>query len=295
MLTFVLFLSFGLMIAWFTIDGYRKGVYYGIVRIGTLLTMYILARPIGSVGAPAFKNFDTVPAVIRPYLATLIACVVIIVIGSLLSNIVRWQTMHLEEDAPDEKVESVQKARNWGMVLGGFVGVAMSTLLFVILWNIGWVAEENRKEPSQDIELLTGDGDGQNAAGGLREVVTEKMIAVKKGIEDSPLGGMVKAVNPVEVEDYELVRDVLSLTRDPIMMQEFKQHPNVREIIAYEPVTDVLYDDEVKELVQTKNFRGMLKNEKIARLMQDEKLQKMVKDADLREVLKEIREVTGRD
>ncbi|MDA0836840.1 MAG: hypothetical protein O2857_03560 [Planctomycetota bacterium] len=295
MLTFILFMSFGLMVAWFTVDGYNKGVYYGIVRLGTLLTMYILAGPIGSASAGAFKNFETVPAVVRPYFATLIASVVIIIIGSLLSNIVRWQTMNLEEDAPDERVEAVQNARNWGMGLGGIVGVAMSGLLFIILWNIGWVAEEMRKGPSQEIQLLAGDDDGQNAAVSLREVVAEKMITVKKGIEDSPLGGIVKATNPVEIDDYELVRDVLSLTRDPILMQEFRQHPKVREIIAYEPVTKVLYDEEVRQLVQDKNFRGMLKNEKIARLMQDPQLQKMVKDAQLGEVLKEIRESTGRD
>jgi hypothetical protein len=294
MLTFIILMSFGLMVAWFTVDGYRKGVYYGIVRLGTLLTMYILASPIGAASSGAFKNFDTVPAVVRPYLTTLIASVVIIIIGSLLSNIVRWQTMHLEEDAPDERVDAVQNARKWGMGLGGIVGVAMSGLLFIILWNIGWVAEEMRKDPAQNLELLT-DGDGQNAAGGLPEVVAEKMITVKKGIEESPLGGMVKAANPVGIDDYELVRDVLSLTRDPILMQEFRQHPKVREIIAYEAVTDVLYDDEVKDLVQAKNFRGMLKNEKIARLMQDGQLQKMIKDADLGQVLKEIREETGRN
>jgi hypothetical protein len=294
MLTFILLTSFGLMVAWFTVDGYKKGVYYGIVRLGTLVTMYILASPIGSASAGVFKDFESVPAVVRPYLATLIASVVIIVIGSLLSNIVRWQTMHLEEDAPDERVEAVQNARNWGMGLGGIVGVAMSGLLFIVLWNIGWVAEEMRKDSSQEIDLLT-DDEGQNAASGFREVVAEKMITVKKGIDDSPLAGIVKATNPVEIDDYELVRDVLSLTRDPILMQEFRQHPRVREIIAYEPVNDVLYDDEVKQLVQTKNFRGMLKNEKVARLMQDGKLQKMVKDAHLGQVLKEIRESTGRD
>jgi uncharacterized membrane protein YvlD (DUF360 family) len=278
-------LFFIVLAAWFTFDGYRNGIYYGLVRLATLVAIYAFAPAIGQACSPYFEGFDAIPAVIRPYFSVLVVGVVMLFVGYGLSHIVRAKTMKLAKDATPEEKAAVRKARLWGMAMGAVVGVVLALVLYVIFWNIGWVAEEMHLRQAADTEMEEGETDVARIA----DPLARKVIEVKQAIEASPLGPVVIKANPVEVEDYELVRGILSIVNDPIMLEEFRRHPNVQPIMKNEKVLALLKDEEIRKLVLNRDYRGLLRNEKLAALVNDKQIVEQVKAANPRQVLEDIK------
>ena len=296
MLSLLILILFLALAAWFTLDGYRNGIWYGLVRLTTLAFIFVFAEPIGSLFSGTLEQWEGIPAVVRPYMASLIVGVVLLAIGSGFSNLVRWKTMKLPKEPTPEQTREVQKARMWGMGLGALVGSLIGLLLFVIVWNIGWVAEELHG-PKPDAEMTPGYGWGESDDGGpaaygpqTDDAMARRVIRVKEAIDNSFLGGIIKTVNPVEVEDYELVRDLLDLTKDPVALDKFRQHPDMQEIARHPAVQGLLEDEEIRALVLAKRFDELLRNEKLANVIHDRELLKVVEGTNLREVLRDVKE-----
>ena len=103
----VLTLIFIALMAWFAFDGYRNGFYYGLVRLTTLLLVFLIAEPIGSTFSSAFENWELIPPVIRPYLGALVVGVVMVALGTVISHIVKKHTMKVSEEPTKEELKEL--------------------------------------------------------------------------------------------------------------------------------------------------------------------------------------------
>lgn len=312
----VLTLIFIALMAWFAFDGYRNGFYYGLVRLTTLLLVFLIAEPIGSTFSSAFENWELIPPVIRPYLGALVVGVVMVALGTVISHIVKKHTMKVSEEPTEEELKAIKTIRTGGMIMGMFVGMVLGLFVYVILWNIGWVAEEMYATPTDQLEdevvqaMVTEFEKAQQPVGSdgkavevpwrivdlnrIDNPVAVKMIQIKQGIEGAPVvGRMVNASNPVDNADYELVRDILALTNDPAKMHEFRNHPNLREIVNSDKIRDLLHDEEIRAHLMNSNFRGLIYNQKIADLVQDRDLVEQIKGANIRQIMEDIKAKTG--
>jgi len=274
----LIMLAFLVLVAWFTFDGYRNGIYCGLVRLASLVTIYAFAPPIGKACAPYFENVENVPAVVRPHFSTLVISLIMLVIGAVVGQIVKAKTMKVAKDASRQEKAEIKKARMWGLSMGTVFGIILGIILLVVFWNIGWVAEEVHLRQS-------GETDPSRVEDGL----VRKVVQIKQGIESSPLGGIVKKVNPVGVDDYQMVRDVLSIANDPVMLQEFRQHPNVQQLLKNEKILGLLEDEEVRTLIHNRDYKALLRNEKLAALVTDEDILEQFKQAEITKVLEDLR------
>ncbi|MBI2195238.1 MAG: hypothetical protein HYU36_24930 [Planctomycetes bacterium] len=278
----------------FIYDGYRQGLYCGLTRLIALFLIAVLSRPIGSRFSYLFQDVEKIPPVVRPYTAVFLVGLALFLIGSVASHFVWKRTMTLPPEPTREKVRQVEQARWGGMVMGGLVGVALGVILFVVLWNLGWLAEEvqrgqvEEQQPEQAQAEETRPADAPVDADSVREPVARTMIRLKQAIEDSPLGGVVERANPIDNQDYVLVRRMLGLLEDPVKLDEFRRHPNMQELMQNPRIHELLEDDEIRRLVETHDYRGLLYNQKIADLVHDRELVEQVQRANVRQVLEEV-------
>lgn len=275
----------------FIFDGYRNGLYYGLTRLATLVLIFLLAKPIGSLFSNVFQNIEQIPPMVRPHVAMLMVAMVLFIVGAVASHVVWKRTMKMPENPTKEQLKEVKKSRTWGMAMGGLIGAILGVILFIVFYNLGWVAEEvHRGEIAEleDLEAPPAEESPSIDVSKVEQPVARAMIQLKKGIKDSLFGGLVEVTNPVEKDDYELARRMLGLMNDPVKLDEFRRHPNMQEVIRNPHIAELLEDDEIRRLVLAKDYKALLYNQKLADLVHDEELVDQIKRANVRQVLEDI-------
>jgi len=82
---------------------------------------------------------------------------------------------------------------------------------------------------------------------------------------------------------------VLSIANDPAMLQEFRQHPNVQQILKNEKIVALFDDQEIRSLVYKRDYKALLRNEELAALVTDEEILEQFREADITKVLEDLR------
>lgn len=257
----ILFLAFETWRGWRA--GFaRSGINFAAIVIGSVVGLFVgrmAAAPFGGFGEPG----------------GLLAGLLFGGGLGLFVYFVLWLTGIIFFKRTDHQATGIFRLF-WGAG-GAFFGLLMGVL---ILWGgisavraIGALAEAN-------VQSATA---GASHAPGLP--LAQPLLKLKESLELGPTGNVVKSVDPIPAETYELITQVGRLSTDQRALMRFLAHPSVQEVVQSPELAALIADPKVLQAAEERNFAALLSNPALLKAVSNPVLAEKLKKVDLHAAL----------
>ena len=108
-------------------------------------------------------------------------------------------------------------------------------------------------------------------------------------LKASPMDGLVDSVSPFNEQAEKTLRDLTIVVSDPVLMDRFKNHPKVRQVMQEPKILELSQDKDVARMVLNRDYRELMDHPKLLALAEDSELREAVNRAQLPELLDQIR------
>jgi hypothetical protein len=253
-----------LVLLWHLINGWRKGPARMLIKIFALAAGYVAALLLGEVVAPLLKPLgfaDVVNLVLARAQVALIAYFIAVGCGAILFKRTGQQELGL--------VRFLYGVS--GAAIGLAFGAVMVWLLLIFVRVTGLFTPP------------AASGDGGGMAARILGVVRDW----KGEIENGPVSGIVKAVDPLRERDYETAERAGQLIGNPERLRRFWESAALREWAADERVKQLANDQELQKLVTARDFAAFLRHPRVVAFMNDPELIARARRTDFEAALRE--------
>lgn len=278
----------------------------------------LLAKPFAFLGRGLVGGLG-VPKLLAPVAGALVVGVFLFIVLLVLAAALLRKRKQQNNPSWD---------RPAGAVLGGFWGLALALLVTVGLSVVGRADRAMRqsmaeseirnearqrfvKEARQEVTLYRTGMDPEVFEAEVTALVaeSEKSFEIDPAelrqrtpagplddflleLKASPMDGLVDSVSPFNAKAEKTLRDLTIVVSDPVLMDRFKNHPKVRQVMQEPKILELSQDQEVARMVLNRDYRALLDHPKLLALVEDAKLREVVNQAQLPELIEQIR--TGR-
>jgi hypothetical protein len=211
-----------------------------------------------------------------------------------------------------------------GILTGVVVGLAVTAIVFVVMWILSVVLFKKTEHQSSGIfRMLWGLGGAffglclgllivwggvsivrglgsfaqaraqapaQHTASGApveqKSGFASSLVTMKDSLEMGPIGKAVSATDPLSPDVYEIINQVGAITSDPEVMMRFIEYPDIQKIINNPKIAELLSDPSIMKAGQSQNLIGLMSNPAILAAVQDPAFAEELKKVDLRAALK---------
>ena len=108
---------------------------------------------------------------------------------------------------------------------------------------------------------------------------------MKRSIEQGPAGGIMKAVDPLPPQTYEIVDKIGRVMDDREIADRFMNFPGVKTLSQLPKIVALTSDEEIIRELRAKNYIALLKNKHIVEVANDPQINSMVGKVDFQKAL----------
>ena len=127
----------------------------------------------------------------------------------------------------------------------------------------------------------------QSDAGGIAARTLGVVREWKSEIENGPVSGLVKAVDPLRERDYESAERAGQLIGNPERLRKLWESAALREWAADERVKQLANDPELQKLVSERDFAAFLRHPRVVAFLNDPELIARARRTDFEAALRE--------
>ncbi len=305
-----------LSIVIFAALGWFRGFVRLAIAVGALLLAGVLAKPLAFLSSWLMPTLG-VPILLQPVASAvttgLLLFLIFLIAAALKVN------KSKEEDRPAWD-------RPAGAVLGGAWGLGLALLVMVGLSVVGradramrqsmaeseirnQARQEFIREAQEEVSLYRAGLDRQAFEAEVMALVAEAernfeldpaelrsrtetgpLDGFLEDLKVSPLDGIVDNASPFNEKAEKTLRDLTIVVSDPVLMDRFKNHPDVRKVMQEPKILEVSEDQEVARMVLAGEYRQLMDHPKLIALAQDPKVRTLVDEANLPDLLDKIRQ-----
>jgi hypothetical protein len=269
--------AFGLLFAGI---GYFRGLIKMLAALFCFALAAVLAKPFSYLILWLVTWTHMIPKSLVPIVGQLFSGILLFVLISYFGE--RFISPRKDADAPEQadKPAMMSWERYAGAILGGAWGVFLGLFILIGVHLIGNVEEALS---TLHEELSPEEVNQQIIPPGI-------FTNLKKEIEASSLGPIVKTSDPVEGKVAIVFHDLAIVVNNPNLLERFKTHPDILRFANDPRMHELANDQEIERFLQARQYYELLDNEKIAALLNDENLLKELKKLDISSILKEVME-----
>lgn len=274
-----------LILLWHLFNGWRKGPARMLIKVFALAAAYVGALLLAEPVAGLFKGLGY-PNTLLLFLARLVVGLVVYLVtvgcGAILFKRTSQQELGL-----------LRLAYGFaGGAIGLLFGAIGAWLLIIFVRVTGTLVP-----PPQP----AGTGASVEASAGRSVSALTRGLGVlrtwKMELEDGPLNGLVRALDPLREQDYESADRVGILLASPERLKKFWDSAAMREWANDLRAKELANDPELAKLVREGDYGALLRHPKIVAFLDDPELMARVKrmnwEAALREAVPETRPKPG--
>lgn len=212
-----------------------------------------------------------------------------------------------------------------GILTGVVVGLAVTAIVFVVMWILSVVLFKKTEHQSSGIfRMLWGLGGAffglclgllivwggvsivrslgsfaearaqapahRTASGAVttapKSGFASSLVTMKDSLEMGPIGKAVSATDPLSPDIYEIINQVGAITSDPDVMMRFIEYPDIQRIVQNPKIAELLSDPSIIKAGQSQNLLGLMSNPALLSAVQDPAFAEELKKVDLRAALK---------
>lgn len=284
----------------FAFIGYFRGLLKILLTFVAFFAAAVAGKPLAPMIRPVVDKLDFIPRTLKPLSAFIFMALIVFLVIMIIGEILFMIRSRMRKQAQLPPMESWE--RIGGMAAGGLWGFCLVMICLVGVSLIGRVSQivtyperaasvqrqidsggELTEEELEAIEETT-----ENAPSSF----SNAFIDWQKDIENSILGPLVRAANPLDDTVRRVMEDLIYILNDPVMFERFRSHPDIVRFTSHPKLMALAEDSEIQIQIQNMELFDLLDNEKIAALLEDKELMAELKTMDFIRVLREVR--TGR-
>ncbi len=230
-----------------TVAGIYQGLVPQLFRIGALLLIWLLVKPLGMFFSVLLRPFGF-PGLTGFYLGALIGGVILFGALSLLGR-------YLSDRFINTRTSRMEMHSKLGGYLGFITGVLVVTLVLFVL-------------------------------GALPEGYLEKKPRFAEQVHGSWGVWLANSINPFpRLTVFDSLSAYQRLLKDPDAVERLKEQPPFQKLRQHPAVREALADPKIARKLEELDYRFLLAEPKVARLLKDSEVRRLLIDLDPREAL----------
>lgn len=305
-----------LSVVFFAALGWYRGFVRLVIAVIALLVAGLLAKPLAFLASGLMPTLG-VPVLLQPVASAVVTGMILFLIFLMAAAIKVRKSKEEQRPAWDQPA---------GAVLGGIWGLLLALLITVGLSVVGRADRAMRQsmaeseirnqarqrflEEAREEVALYGVGlDRQAFEAEVMALVAEAERSFEldpvelrqrtalgpldgflEDLKVSPLDGLVDNVSPFNEKAEKTLRDLTIVVSDPVLMDRFKNHSEVRKVMQEPKILELSEDREVARMVLAGEYRQLLDHPKLISLAEDPRIREIMNQANLPEVLDKIRQ-----
>lgn len=231
----------------FTVLGVYQGLVPQLFRIGALLLIWFLVKPLGMVFSVPLLPFGF-PGLTGFYLGVLIGGVVVFAGLSLLGR-------YLSDRFINTRTSRMELHSKLGGYLGFIKGVLVAVLALFIL-------------------------------GALPEGYLQKKPRLDAQLKNSWSVSLAELINPLpELTVFDDLSAYQKLLKDPEAVARLKEQPAFQKLRQHPAVQELLADAEISRKFEERDYRALLAEPKVVRVLKDKEVRTLLSKLNPRQAL----------
>lgn len=231
----------------FTVLGVYQGLVPQLFRIGALLLIWFLVKPLGMVFSVPLLPFG-LPGLTGFYLGVLIGGVVVFAGLSLLGR-------YLSDRFINTRTSRMELHSKLGGYLGFIKGILVAVLALFIL-------------------------------GALPEGYLQKKPGLDAQLKNSWSVSLAKLISPLpELTVFDDLSAYQKLLKDPEAVARLKAQPAFQKLRQHPAVQELLADAEISRKFEERDYRALLAEPKVVRVLKDKEVRTLLAKLDPRQAL----------
>jgi len=258
-----------IFLLWQTWRGWRAGLFRSGVNFAAILVSAVFGLLAAEIAAAPFGGLRYLPG----FLAGLIVgggLGLFLLFAIWLIGVFTFKQTEHYASGPLQFIWGIG-----GALFGFLLGLAILLALVSLIRTLGAVAEA--RLAVQETSSLQPE---------TTRRVTDGLVTLKRSLELGPAGRLLRSVDVLPPDFYELVAQLGSLTSDPEKMQRFLDYPGIQTVLQNPRVVDLYTDPELVRAWQNKEVWKILNNQAVAALLKDPAFAEQLKKVDLSAALK---------
>lgn len=246
-----------LILLWHVFNGWGKGPARMLIKLFALAAAYVAGLLLGETAADLLKPLgypQLVLLVLGRSAVALLAYFIVIVCGAILFKRTSQQELGL--------------VRLFYGVTGAGIGLVFGLVMVWLMVVLIRVAGTLSPAPG----LKTTEPTASTTLASVRQQSLRAIRAWKTELEDGPLNGVVKTVDPLREQDYDTADRVGVLLTEPERLRKFWDSPAMREWANDTKARELASDPEVQRLGREGNFAALLRHPKLAAYLDNPEL-----------------------
>ncbi len=275
-----IFISFALLLILFeVVRGWRLGIVRQLARLLALVAAYAAALFGGRWLVPILRPVLRVPDLFISVAAGAILALAIYAAVNALGAILFKRT-------GQQPVGIVRLLYGvCGAALGIFFGFFTVWLVVVAIRSTGAIASaelHSQTAPQDRVALLTTrPASSPNEA----QPMLDTLARLKNSIELGSLGEVIKAVDVVPTQTYQMLGKVGTVVSNPRSAERLFSYPGAKELTENPKIIALRDDREIIELIQEQRFKELLQNPKLIEALNDPALAAQIRSFDFQKAL----------
>ncbi|MFP6900854.1 MAG: CvpA family protein [Opitutales bacterium] len=178
---------------------------------------------------------------------------------------------------------------------GGLLGLSEGLLLlFLLVLIVRWTSEVS------EAYVLARSPEGVSPKAVLEKDTANLNFAARAALywnhrlDEEPVGAWIDKTDPIPKDFYTISKNLVILTRNPRVLEEFAQTPEVVSFLKDSALHEIIQNPELTELYKRGEYLSILWREPVQELLKNEEFLRRLRDANIdRALARAVRRVHG--